>query len=193
MKSLLFCSFLLAFLSFACKPKPLDNLKEVAKQAEENKVFRVSRERFASETRRVADSVLALVIADQKQLLAQNPNDTAACNFAMLKPYQEFQEKYNGRLALVTGKPELSKLFAEMEELRKYRNELSIPVPGNKYPATFQTLNDSLLYVRPAKVEENNCKENEESGFWVFRFPKQRFVEVLTIKVKPKPKKGPNW
>jgi hypothetical protein len=194
MKPVLFCSFLLAFLSFACKPKPLDNLKEVAKQAEENKVFRVSRERFASETRRVADSVLTLIIADQKKLLAQNPKDTAACNFAMLQPYQEFQKKYNARLALISGKTEIMKLEQEMEELRKYRNELSIPVPGNKFPATFQTLNDSLLYVRPAKVEEVFCAgAAPESGFWVFKFPKKRFVEILTIKVKPKPAKGPNW
>jgi hypothetical protein len=32
-----------------------------------------------------------------------------------------------------------------------------------------------------------------QNGFWVFRVPKQRLIEIKTVKVKPKPAKGPNW
>jgi hypothetical protein len=191
MKPVLFCSFLLAFAVFSCKPKPLDNLKDVAKQAEENKVFRVPREKLASETQRVADSVLTLVLADQKHVQTSKPSDSL-CDLSQTKPYREFQQKYNGRAQPVTDIALLNDLQAEMQNLRKYRNELSEP-EGN-FPATFQTLNDSLLYVRPIKAGEGICgNTNTPSGFWVFRFPKQKFVEILTIKVKPKPAKGPNW
>ena len=80
-----------------------------------------------------------------------------------------------------------------MAELRKYRNELS--ENEGKFPTTFQTLTDSLLYVRPVKNAELVCapEKGVQNGFWVFRIPKQRLIEIKTVKVKPKPAKGPNW
>src|SRR5690606_20002846 len=121
MKPLLFCSFLLAFFNFSCKPKPLDNLKEVALKVEENKVKRMSRAQIAAETQRVADSVLTLVFAAQQELVAKD----SVCEMAFTRPYRAFQQKYNGRAELVLNATELQKLNAEMANLRKYRNELS--------------------------------------------------------------------
>ncbi|HSI90153.1 MAG TPA: hypothetical protein VK927_03505 [Adhaeribacter sp.] len=180
---------MIAILSFSCKPKPIDNLKEVARQAEENKVKRVSRPQLAREAQRVSDSVLVLVLTEQFRLL---PIDSAlACNFRQTNTYRSFREKYNGRAALVSAKEGIEKLEAEMAELRKYRNELN--EPGGNFPATFQTLNDSLLYVKRAKPEEMYCEQAAGESYWVFRYPKPNFVEIMTVKVKPKPAKGPNW
>ena len=189
MKPVLFCSILIAFLGFGCKPKPLDNLKEVALAVEQRKVKRMSREQIAAETQRVADSVLTLVFKAQQELTAKD----SVCNFAFTKPYRQFQQKYHGRAAVVADAKDLQKLETEMAELRQYRNELS--EPAGKFPATFQTLNDSLLYVRPLKNGELVCAAEKaaQNGFWVFRVPKQRLIEIKTVKVKPKPAKGPNW
>jgi hypothetical protein len=86
----------------------------------------------------------------------------------------------------------MQKLQAEMAELRRYRNQLT--EPANELPATFQTLNDTLLYVREVSDGQTLCATKvADTGFWVFRMPKQKFVEILTVKVKPKPAKGPNW
>ncbi|MBK0404247.1 hypothetical protein I5M27_14720 [Adhaeribacter sp. BT258] len=189
MRSVLFCSFLLAFFGFSCKPKPLDNLKEVALAVEQRKVKRMSREQIAAETQRVADSVLTLVFKNQQELAAKD----SACNFVFTKPYRQFQQKYHGRAVMVADAEDLKKLENEMAELRKYRNELS--ENEGKLPATFQTLTDSLLYVRPVKNKELVCAPEKagQQGFWVFRMPKQRLIEIKTVKVKPKPAKGPNW
>jgi hypothetical protein len=198
MKPILFCSFLIVIFSFSCKPKPLDNLKEVALTVEENKVKRMSRHQIAAETHRVADSVLTVIKAEQQQKLTQNPNDVALCLFTTADAYFTFQKKYQGRLQQLRSSSEVKALQAEMENLRKYRNELS--EPGGNFPATFQTLTDSLLYVRPVKAEELICapEENDSAaeknlGYWVFRMPKQKLIEIKTVKVKPKPAKGPNW
>ena len=198
MKPILFCSFFIAIFSFSCKPKPLDNLKEVALTVEENKVKRMSRHQIAAETQRVADSVLTVIKAEQQQKLTQSPNDVALCLFTTADSYFTFQKKYNGRLQQLQSSSEIKALQAEMENLRKYRNELSEPA-GN-FPATFQTLDDSLLYVRPVKAEElicapekNDVAAGKNLGFWVFRMPKQKLIEIKTVKVKPKPANGPNW
>ncbi|KAA9331894.1 hypothetical protein [Adhaeribacter soli] len=198
MKPILFCSILIAIFSFSCKPKPLDNLKEVALTVEENKVKRMSRHQIAAETQRVADSVLTVIKAEQQQKLTQNPNDVALCLFTTADAYFMFQKKYNGRLQQLQSASEIKALQAEMENLRQYRNELSEPA-GN-FPATFQTLTDSLLYVRPVKAEElicapekNDVGAEQHLGYWVFRMPKQKLIEIKTVKVKPKPAKGPNW
>lgn len=200
MKPILFCSFLLAFFSFSCKPKPIDNLKEVARQAEENKVKRVSRAQLGRETQRVADSVLKVVFAEQQRQLQERPNDISACLFSTAEAYRNFKRTYNGNFRQVRREAELQQLQAELAELRKYRNELS--ETEGKFPATFQTLTDSLLYVRPLQQDELICALKDpagasevtaEPGFWVMRVPKQKFVEIMTVKVKPKPEKGPNW
>ena len=192
MKPVLFCSFLLAFLSFSCKPKPLDNLKHVARQAEENKVKRVSRAQLATETQRVADSVLTLVLsARQEAFMAEVKTDTL-CSFADYLPYRAFQEKYQGRAEVVWQKADVQKLNAEMAEIRKFNNQL----PENKegFPATFQTQTDTVLYVREIADGQQLCSSiPANNGFWVFRLPKQKLVEIMTVKVKPKPAKGPNW
>ncbi|MFC5270766.1 hypothetical protein [Adhaeribacter terreus] len=189
MKPILFCSILIAFFSFGCKPKPLDNLKEVALAVEERKVKRMSRQQIATETRRVADSVLTLILQEQQRLVTTD----SACNFVFTQPYQQFQKKYFGRAEMISAAADVQKLETEMAELRKYHNELS--ENEGKSPATFQTLTDSLLYVRPVKNTELVCAKEKvaENGFWVFRVPKQRLIEVRTVKVKPKPAKGPNW
>lgn len=165
---------------------------------EENKVRRMSRQQIAAEAKRVGDSVLAVIKAEQEQNLAKKPDDVALCLFTTANAYRQFQEKYYGRLQRLRTQAELNKLQAEMENLRKYRNELS--EPSGQYPSTFQTLNDSLLYVRPIKAEELVCEPEkgdtaaEKSlGFWVFRMPKQQLIKIKTVKVKPKPAKGPNW
>jgi len=198
MKPVLFCSFLIPFLAFSCKPKPLDNLKELARQDEENKVKRVSRAQLAQETQRICDNVLVQVLSARQAVSMTNAAADTLCNFRDYAPYQQFQEKYKGRAQLLTDPNALKKLTAEMEELRKYRNEL--PENTGQFPATFQTLNDTLLYVR--EVEEGqtlcaagnaNAAANAENRFWVFRLPKVKFVEIMTVKVKPKPVKGPNW
>ena len=99
MKPVLFCSILLAFLGVGCKPKPLDNLKEVALAVEERKVKRMSREQIAAETQRVADSVLTLVFNAQQQLTAKD----SACHFVYSQPYRGFLKKYFGGVELVAG------------------------------------------------------------------------------------------
>src|SRR5687768_2536754 len=124
MKPALFCSILIAFLSFSCKPKPLDNLKHVARQAEENKVRRVSRAQLATETQRISDSVLTLVLsARQQAFMAEVKNDTL-CSFKNYHAYRQFQDKYNGRASLVFAPTEIQKLNAEMAEIRKFNNQL---------------------------------------------------------------------
>lgn len=192
MKPFLFCSILLAILGFSCKPKPLDNLKHVARQAEENKVKRVSRAQLAAETQRIADSVLTLVLsARQEAFMAAVKHDTL-CSFSNYLPYRQFQEKYHGRANLVSAPAEVQKLTAEMAEVRKFNNQL----PENKegFPATFQTQTDSVFYVRKVENGQQLCASvSGKNGFWVFRFPKQKLVEIMTVKVKPKPAKGPNW
>src|SRR5687768_14406819 len=122
MKPVLFCSILIAFLSFSCKPKPLDNLKHVARQAEENKVKRVSRAQLAKESQRVSDSVLTLVLSARQQIfMAEVKNDTL-CRFADYHAYRQFREKYKGR-AYVSWQPaDIQKLKAEMAEIRKFNN-----------------------------------------------------------------------
>lgn len=191
MKPLLFCSILLAFLGFGCKPKPLDNLKEVALQVEESKVRRVSRGDLAKETQRVADSVLTLVLSERQQAFMGKPTADSLCSFADYLAYRQFQGKYHGRALVVSAPTEVQKLNAEMEELRRYNNQLPEKKAG--FPATFQTLTDSLLYVRQISAGQQLCKATPASGYWVFRMPKQKLIEIKTVKVKPKPAKGPNW
>ncbi len=192
MKPLLFCSILIAFLSFSCKPKPIDNLKHVARQAEENKVKRVSRAQLAKETQRVADSVLtAVVLSARQKFLTGNTKSDLSCVFSEYAAYQEFQAKYNGRVDIVFETPAIAQLNTEIAEYRKFNNQLPENKPG--FPATFQTQTDTLLYVRPIEAGQQLCEQSPASGFWVFRFPKQKLVEIMTVKVKPKPAKGPHW
>src|SRR5688572_30727461 len=192
MKPVLFCSFLIAFLSFSCKPKPLDNLKHVARQAEENKVKRVSRAQLAAETQRVADSVLTLILsARQQAFMAEVKNDTL-CSFKDYHAYRQFQEKYSGSAVLVWHPTEVQKLNQEMTEIRKFNNQL--PENNESFPATFQTQTDTVFYVRKVEAGQQLCSSIPvNNGFWVFRFPKQKLVEIMTVKVKPKPAKGPHW
>jgi hypothetical protein len=192
MKPVLFCSILIAFLSFSCKPKPIDNLKNVARQAEENKVFRVSRQRLAQETQRIADSVLTLVLSARQEAFMGEVKTDTLCSFDDYLPYRQFQEKYKGRAYVVWQPAEKQKLAADIAEVRKFNNQL----PENKegLPATFQTQNDTVFYVRKVEGWQQLCASVPVAdGFWVFKFPKHKLVEVMTVKVKPKPAKGPNW
>jgi len=191
MKPALFCSILLAFSVFSCKPKPLDNLKEVARQVEEQKVRRVSRGQLAKETQRVADSVLTLVLSARQQTFMGKPTADSLCSFSDYLAYRQFQQKYHGRASVVSGASETQKLNAEMDEHRKYNNQLPEKKAG--FPATFQTQTDSILYVQQIAKGQQLCPETPASGFWVFRISKQKLIEVMTVKVKPKPAKGPNW
>lgn len=192
MKPVLFCSFLIAFFGFSCKPKPLDNLKEVARQVEERKVRRVSRAQLAKETQRVADSVLtAVVLSARQKFLTGNTKSDLSCVFREYAAYQEFQAKYHGRVEVVFEAPALAKLQTEIAGYRKFNNQLPENKPG--FPAVFQTQTDTVLYVRQIIAGQKLCERSPESGFWVFRMPKQKLIEIMTVKVKPKPAKGPNW
>ena len=191
MKQVLFCSILLAFLSFSCKPKPLDNLKHVARQAEENKVKRVSRTQLASEMQRVSDSVLTLVLSERQQQFMGKVKADTLCSFRNYLAYRQFQDKYLGRAYVVNQPANVQKLNAEIADMRKFNNQL----PENKegFPAAFQTQADTVFYVRAIAAGQQLCSAIPAEGFWVFRFPKQKLVEIMTVKVKPKPAKGPNW
>ena len=191
MKQVLFCSILLAFLSFSCKPKPLDNLKHVARQAEENKVKRVSRTQLAQETQRISDSVLTLVLSERQQQFMGEVKADTLCRFDHYVAYRQFQDRYLGRAYVVNQPADVQKLNAEIAEMRKFNNQL----PENKegFPAAFQTQTDTVFYVRAVAAGQQLCSAIPAEGFWVFRFPKQKLVEIMTVKVKPKPAKGPNW
>lgn len=155
-------------------------------QVEENTVKRVPREELAKEMIRVSGNVLDSLMLP----LSESNTAGVTCDFSGSIAYNRFKQKYKGNIRLVEETSELTKVEKTLETERKFMNELS-PEPG-KYPLVFRAQSDSLLYISKT-APGKSCGHNPATDVWLVSVPKQEIIKSLTLKVKPKPKKGPNW